>query len=488
MTRSGGLSQFLTDRSAQSEVLGYAFIIVITLLSVTTVLVFGSGALGDTQLQSEMDRAEHQMTLLDSRVSTVALGEADQQSIAMPASGGEYEVDPDAGSVTITHVDYDGAGSNATILPETKLGTVVYRNGEKSIAYQGGGVWRSDTADSSRLVSPPEFHYRRATLTFPIIVVDGRAAGAGGTRLRFTKTSRSIPIYPSTETYPNGDEFENPVQNGSVHVTIESDYADGWASYFRSRTSGNVTLVDDRTVRVELVTTGTRGEFRIPAETQSIQIRGMDAGHSLTDFSFTIRPQDTESSSFTNLDWSLYATKGDRLFEINVEASAKSCGADVALAIYYSEDGGETHQGWYDPDAFQTTCGELNGKPDDGDEIWVDVDLVPPNGTKTMTYQKVENDVLHHKSGKKDLDSSVSFTQHGADPGTTYSAGSTEDLRLVTRHYFAMMGPSFDLTVDDQNNAGVSESASTGYLFYNGSGKVITYLHVTENNVTATTN
>ncbi|MFB6123752.1 MAG: hypothetical protein ABEJ78_09880 [Haloferacaceae archaeon] len=479
--------QFLADRSAQSEVVGYALVVALTVVSVTAVLVLGAGALDDARFQSEMDRAEHQMTLLDSRVSTVALGEADQQSISIPTSSGQYAVDSSAGSIEITHVNYDGSGSNATILPETNLGAVVYRNGDRSIAYQGGGVWRSYSSGDSRLVSPPEFHYRQATLTLPLIVVDGDVAGAGQTRLRFTRTS-SASIYPSNETYLNGDEFANPVENGRVQVTIRSEYADGWASYFRSRTSGNVTMVDDETVRVQLVTTGTRGEFRIPAETQSIQLRGMDSGHSLTDFSFTLRPQDTESSSFSNLDWSFHASQGNRLFEINIEASAKTCGADVALAVYYSEDGGDTHQGWYDPNAFQTTCGEVNGKPADGDEIWVNVDLVPASGSGSMTYQSVENDLVHHSHGQKNLVSGASFTQHPADPGTSYTAGDSEDLALVTRHYFAMMGPSFDLTVADQNNAGVSETASSGYLYYNGSGKVITYLHITRNNVTATTN
>ncbi|MFC6988241.1 hypothetical protein ACFQJD_05020 [Haloplanus sp. GCM10025708] len=480
--------QLLTDRSAQSEVVGYALVIALTLVAVTSVLVFGASALDDTRLQSEMDRAEQQMTLLDSRVSTVALGEADQQSISVPTSSGQYEVDSTAGSVEITHINYDGSGSNATILPETDLGAVVYRSGDRSIAYQGGGVWRSDSTGDSRLVSPPEFHYRQATLTFPIIVVNGNVAGSGETRLRFTQTASSVPVYPANETYPNGDEFENPVEHGRVQATIQSEYAEGWAAYFRSRTSGNVTMVDDETVRVELVTTGTRGDFRMPAETQSISLRGMDSGHSLTDFSFTLRPQDTESSSFSNLDWSFYATQGDREFEINIEASANDCAEDVALAIYYSEDGGDTHQGWYDPDAFQTTCGEVNGKPADGDEIWVNVDLVPPNGSHTMSYQGVKKDLVHHKRGTNNLVSGASFTQHPADPGTSYTSGDSEDLALITRHYFAMLGPDIDLAVADRNNAGISETASSGYVYYNGSGKVITYLHVTQNNVTASTN
>ncbi|MFB6256038.1 MAG: hypothetical protein ABEH58_04795 [Haloplanus sp.] len=93
--------------------------------------------------------------------------------------------------------------------------------------------------------------------------------------------------------------------------------------------------------------------------------------------------------------------------------------------------------------------------------------------------------MVHFKSGSKTLASDAKFDDHAPDPGVTYSAGDGEDLPLLTRHYFAEMGPSFDLVVADGNNAGIGESGSTGYIYYDGSGKVVTYLHITAHNVTA---
>ncbi|MFB6109062.1 MAG: hypothetical protein ABEJ82_09545 [Haloplanus sp.] len=485
-SRAPWLYRVVAERNAQAEPIGVVLVLGIVVVSTTAVVVLGASALSDVQSRSALDRAENGMTLLDSRASTVALGDAESQTVDLPTSSGRYEVDPTAGRIRIEHKNYDDAGSNETILPWTNLGAVVYHNGDQTIAYQGGGVWRSYGDGESRMVSPPEFHYRHATLTLPIVSVEG--SGSGRTDVQVSEGDRGVPVYPNVSAgYPNGDAYDNPVSNGTVVITVESQYAHAWGDYFSTRTAGNVSYPAPNTVSVEVISIGTLGAFQMPQETKSITVRGMDSGHSLNDFSFTLRPQDTESSSFSNLDWSLYAQKGQQLFEMHIEASTSSCGAPVALAIYYSDDGGDTHQGWYDSDAFTTTCGEINGKPADGDEIWVDVDLVPANNSNSMNYQKVENDMVEFKSGPKNLDPNARFDQHlPADPDVHYDPGDNEDLALITRHYFAMMGPNFDPTVADANSAGVGEAASHGYIDYDGSGKVVTYLHVTRNNVTAT--
>ncbi|WP_435069583.1 DUF7289 family protein [Haloplanus sp. C73] len=484
-SRAPWLYRFVSDRSAQAEPVGVILVLGLVIVSTTAVLMFGSAAIGDIQSQSEIDRAENGMTLLDSRLSTVALGDSESQRVELPTTSGGYTVDPDAGTIRIVHRNYNGA-NDTELVSNTSLGAIVYRQGDQSIAYQAGGVWKASGSGSAQMVSPPEFHYREGTLTFPLVRVQGSGSATGQAAVTARSSGQGNQLYPSNKTYPDDTEYTNPVENGTVEVIIESEYATGWGSYFEERTDGNVSYPAPNTVAVELVSIGTLGTFQMPPETQGLTVRGMDSGHSLEDFSFTIRPQDTESSSFSNLDWSLYAEQGQQQFEIHVGGNgANSCGEDVALAIYYSDDGGDTHHGWYSDTYLQTECGEVNGKPADGDEIWVDVDLTPSSGTAPMDFQKVKNDMTHFNSGSKTLASDARFEEHSPDPNVTYSGGDTEDLALITRHYFAQMGPGFDLVVADGNNAGIGESGSSGYIYYDGSGKVVTYLHVTEHNVTA---
>lgn len=482
------LYRFVRDRTAQAEPIGVVLVIGLVLASTTVVVAFGSAAIGDVQSRSELDRAENGMTLLDSRLSTVALGDSETQSVDLPTTSGGYTVDPDAGTIRIVHRNYDGS-NDATLVPNTSLGAIVYRSDGASIAYQGGGVWRSYEDGSTRMVSPPEFHYRQGTLTFPLVRIEGSGGATGTATVTARSAGRGASVYPDEATYPNGKNYSNPVEDGTVEVIIDSEYAEAWGSYFSTRTDGNVSYPGPNTVAVELITIGTLGDFQMPPETQGLTVRGMDSGHSLQDFSFTIRPQDTEESSFANLDWSLYARQGQRQFEIHVGGNGvNDCNEDVALSLYYSDDGGDTHHGWYSDDYLETKCGEVNGKPADGDEIWVDVDLTPPNGTASMNYEKVKNDNVHFKSGSKTLASDATFDDHPPDPGVTYTSGSDEDLPVLTRHYFAKMGPGFDLVVADQNNAGIGESGSAGYIYYGGNGRVVTYLHITNHNVTAQVN
>jgi hypothetical protein len=483
------LYRFVRDRSGQAEPLGVILVLGLVIVSTTAVVAFGSEAIGDVQSRSELDRAENGMTLLDSRLSTVALGDSESQRVDLPTTNGGYSVDQDAGTIRIVHRNYDGA--NDATLANTSLGAIVYRNNGESIAYQGGGVWRMYEDGSSKMVSPPEFHYRKGTLTFPLVRINGSGGGAGQATIAARSPGQGVPIYPADGTdYPDGSDYTNPVENGTVEVIIQSEYAEAWGAYFETRTDGNVSYPGSNTVAVELISIGALGNFQMPPEGQGITIRGMDSGHALDDFSFTIRPQDSEESSFSNLDWSLYAKQGQRELEIHVGANGQTdCGENVNLRIYYSDDGGATHHGWYSNSYLETTCGEVNGKPADGDEIWVDVDLTPENGT-VMNYESVSNDIVHYQSGSTSLASDAKFDDHSpptVDPDIVYdtTTNDEEELTLLTRHYFAKLGPGFDLIVEGGNAAQIGESSSSGYIYYGGSGKVVTYLHITEHNVTA---
>ena len=479
---------------AQSNVIGVVLLLGLTVLGTGLIVAYGSSALDDSRQASEIGGAEQAMAQLDSRSAMVALGDSAVQSVPFGGTGGSYSVEPGAGSIEITHVDFSGTDDHV-ILPETSLGSVVYENGDATVAYQGGGVWREGEHGGTTMVSPPEFHYQGATLTLPIVRVSGSGSVAGSPTARITEVTRAEPVFPSSETYPAPDDtrsYENPLENGKMVVEIQSRYYEAWADYFRSRTAGTVTVdasTNPGTVTVDLISTGTTGTFGMPNDGSGVDIRGIAGGHSLNEYAITLQPDDTDSSDFSNLQWSMYAEEADRQFELHLRRQSGS-GCDdmvVSATVYYSENDGSTYQGWYDDEAYTSECFDADG---DGvqDEVrlvanFVDGDSADPG----LTYQSLSSNQLAHfsLSGASQAPS-PRFDEHEASvewESKSYADGSVEHIDPLMKHYLALMGPGFELRVDDKNSDTVNEGVSSGTIYYPGSGEFVTYLHITENEV-----
>ena len=489
-----------TER-AQSAPLGIALLLGITILGTTAVVGLGGVALTDAQESSNLARAEQSLTQFDSQAAQVALGDPTVRTTNFGRVDGEFRVnplsEPDSGTITITHVDYDGSSNH--VLYTGDLGSVVYENGGTEIAYQGGGIWLREEDGGARMISPPEFHYRQGALTFPVIQTTGSAAVSGSpdaTISRAADTGRKFPDPSSSYPDPDGDPYQNPIENGYVTVTVESDYYEGWAKYFRTRTDGTVTVDDaNQRVTLELSTLGATGSFGIPSDSAngggSQEVQGLGDGHSLTDYIFRIFPKDDQESAFNNLRWSMYVNEGSKKFEVALRANGNSgCGDAVDLAIYYSDDAHSSYEGWEGSETV--SCSDVDG--DGNDEYYIDVDLVDGTAGPDLTYSSLSGSQLAHY--KSDV-SGASFQDPGTLPG--HSSGThtsdrdydssvpdTETRDFVVAHYFAELGPNFELKVEDQQNgnaAGVDESSSQGYIDYGGGGQVVTFLHVTENRI-----
>jgi FlaG/FlaF family flagellin (archaellin) len=102
MVTSGGC-RAAADERGLSNILGYTLVLAIVLGGTVVVLVMGTGALDASQGQSEIQRAEHSMTLLDSRTALVALGTSSSQTIPFGQDSGEFEVENDTGYIALYH-------------------------------------------------------------------------------------------------------------------------------------------------------------------------------------------------------------------------------------------------------------------------------------------------------------------------------------------------------------------------------------------------
>ena len=492
----------------QSSTLGFALLFGIALLGAGTVVVFGSVAINDTQHVSDVERVEQAMSQFDSKAAEVALGDSDVHTIDFGRSDGTYSVES-GGTITVTHVDYDG--SNDEQIYHGSLGALVYRNDRSTIAYQGGGVWRSD-ATGSRMVSPPEFHYRDGTLTLPVVKTQGSGSVSGRASTTIERAANPfVQAYPdAAATYPDGDRYINPVEKGYVKITVESRYAAAWKEYFETRTDGTATYSDggtpndpsDDVATLELLTLGQQGPFDVPNDQKtggSLEVRGLESSkHSLNQFEYTIYADDHTSSEFKNLQWSMYAQNGDRHIELSFPSGQVKCpnpGTNYAsMYIYYTPDDHDTYHSWRTE--FPVVCNDEDGDGDDDPTITIDLTSTQsatytPDGQGSSKLQKFGT-----QSNGATYDSSLEFTQHTDpsentypdDPTKTYTDGDTEELIHVIQHYFALMGPNFDLKVQDQQKgaSGVDEAPSEGVIYYTGGDSVVTYLHVSENRVNVT--
>lgn len=478
----------------QTETISVVLLLGLVVAGTTIVIAFGGAAISSTQDRSDVERVANAMTLFDSHSATVALGDSTVRSVDFGQSGGSFRVDDTAGEIRIVHRNYDGGNNNYTVYQAT-LGSVIYETDDgETVAYQGGGVWQTDANGNSVMVSPPEFHFRDATLTLPIIQVSGSGGVSGNARATVTESIRANPVYPArTSTnpnapYPNGEPFANPVEKGHIAVQIESEYAEGWAKYFETRTDGTVTLTGD-TAEVVLESVGAVGAFDMPAEGNGVDVRALkNDDHPNVDFTVTL----ANDGHFNNMHWSLYADEGTEKFEIHIYSDEKcmggSYGGTVDISLFYSNESG-TYEGWqktFDPNATSAIDVDCSA----GD---MTVDLA--SSSESLEYGSIDMTGSDNKwqfgneiKSWTVRDPTKTFT-HDSDTDGQYTTLSSKSLDFLTNHYLTQLGPEFDLKVSDGpgGSSRVDEDASYGSLMYDtGGSQYIAFLHITENGIEVT--
>ena len=274
------------DERAASEVLAFALLIGIVALGMASVLLVAGPQLAAEQESTELRHAEQSLTQFDSEAARVAHGGTDSQRIdlGLRANSGTLDVDEGAGHIT---VEYNSVldPANSTEVMNTSMGTLIYEQGDTSVGYQGGGVWRSDGSHST-MVSPPEIHYRDGSLTMPII----KTTRAGGVHSEVLVTRRGLE-----ERFLPGNETSKIDDDTAITVTIESRYCHGWAQFFEAETEAIVesdcerdlmqvtfiALPVDYSPVAGVVSTSSTGEIRLEgtgAYVDSYHAPGYDGG------------------------------------------------------------------------------------------------------------------------------------------------------------------------------------------------------------------
>lgn len=237
--------------TGQSEVIGVVILMSFTIITVLMIVFATGGISGNVASQAADEGMKNQFAQMDSQISsTVFSGSySGSRAVNIQMEGGVIESDPDDSRMKVV---FDEEGGPEKTLVDTTLGSIEYREGDDIVAYEGGGVWRSSAdSDGSVMISSPEFHYggegAQQTLTIPIISIDSENSFSGD---RGSVSVRSA----GTEVKHGDSPLDNPLTEGDVKVTVESDYYQAWGKYFDQRTESVVIDrdSDEKSVTVEL--------------------------------------------------------------------------------------------------------------------------------------------------------------------------------------------------------------------------------------------
>ncbi|QLD87098.1 hypothetical protein HWV23_15660 [Natronomonas halophila] len=234
------LVTFARAERGVSEAVGMTLLVGIVVLGMAVILLAGGGQVTDEQETVETGQAEQALVQFDDDAERVASGGTTTRRVdlGLRVNDGTLDVEDDAGHVTVEYFDpFDPL--NGTELVNTSMGAVVYENGDTTVAYQGGGVWRRD-GNGSVMVSPPEITNPEKTLNVP--VVETRKAGSvhSSVQLRRVDTTQGFP----DET--RDGNLTNKVDDGIVQLTIESRYYRAWGRYFEDETNAEVVYPPNR--------------------------------------------------------------------------------------------------------------------------------------------------------------------------------------------------------------------------------------------------
>lgn len=440
-------SRLIFSEDAVSEVVGYMLLLGIIVTSVGLVSVLAIPIIEDAKENAYLKNMEQGFTVMDSKISLVALGKSPTQLVQMYCQKGDITVYNQTSSrMTVSFTNKTGTSFE---LYNESIGSIQYQLGENKIAYEGGGVFRKYPGEGDPVtITPPEFHYNGETLTLPIIKVEGNQSTGGNGVLNFFLVSDNKP----NVLYPNpgfNSEFTNPLMIGQqINVVIKSDYYVAWADYIEQRTDATVTTnAAAKEVRVSL---NAKPNDQKQDLTPPVDVFGFNVENETALGNFSMLLANGTSNFKLKMTTSETSTEPYFTFYADKSGGLGPNGVSIEL-IYY--DLGDYEQWTWDVQALKVGSDfDIDFLDNNGSVIYTSVD---PSWTwANMTYDKTTN-----KTG----------------PGG----------QEIFYHYMSEVGPTFSFTPatepgDPAFPSGFDPDTSSYVLYYDVMPPRITYMHVVE--------
>jgi len=256
-----------------SDIVGLSLIFVFAIIASLLLVAGAWSVVGGLTTETTESLTVDSMHSLDEGIAEVSdASESKTVSVEFPEGSGEsLEAEPSEGELNLTitanatfwnRTVAEGHGHNRTGANVTVLGTVRQESDHHgTVAYQGGGLFQRPTPDGETFV-----------LSDPAISVTGDSVDLGMVSLSDTGaiTEGSQMTIRRDPAAGDGDSFQefiaryytdryNPATTVPIrtNLTIESQYADGWATYAEKNLGHAEEVIypydgDDRKVRIVL--------------------------------------------------------------------------------------------------------------------------------------------------------------------------------------------------------------------------------------------
>ncbi len=450
-----------SDKNALSEVVGFILLLSVVATAIGITLVMSMPELMRSQDEAQHQNMEQAFTVLDSHTSKAQYSNYLSQTTEMKLKGGTAYVDEADGSIVVM--------LNSTPVYSGNLGTIHYTINGHDIGYQCGGIWESYEDGGSVMLSAPDFNYKHETLTLPLMQIRGNGSVSGNGKAFITTRSDPSP----SVVFPLGtaSTTSNPIMADMAYVYVTSDYYRGWANYINSRTDCAVRPGDiydaNKTIKITFNTKPSCGTHPF---TPPIWFRGMNTSnpHPIPAFHFNL--SNVQSNSQIDLRAPQSNSPGPYP-AIHVGFQKASGGGTSGIRIvvdyYLNSTVTETFEAsklyYINPN---DTC---------------DIDLM--NASITTEYTSNTRSVTWGANN-------VSFDTGDYDK-TVAALKVGPSLDKVIEHYMVLMAKSnpngFALWKGNDGGQHWPGASSTYTLDYDAVN-VLTFLHVTNNNITVSLN
>ncbi|WP_449289160.1 DUF7289 family protein [Natrinema altunense] len=229
------------DRGA-SSIIGILLLFTLVILGAAVVFVAGSAMFDAIQTQVNSEQTQKFVEETDQGIMTAATT-GKNQPLPIDEMQAEKPMITDDGSINVTWYNESGPSCSTG---EKSLRALEFELDGRTIAHQGGGVWKQANGRTT-VVSEPQIGYDGETLQLQILQLEEGDFGASEAVAKADHskaTDLTEEINTVAQNCPNGT---------SVKFTIESSYHEGWYQYLDSEfgTEANVTT-DGDAVTVEL--------------------------------------------------------------------------------------------------------------------------------------------------------------------------------------------------------------------------------------------
>ncbi|WP_254808578.1 DUF7289 family protein [Natronosalvus amylolyticus] len=237
MTRPRITPDWATETASRGLVPLLALTLLIGFVAAASIgiLLVGTDMMGSTSDQANDERVEQSFAQLNAELNTVAASRDDSRTVEL----GLGDLDGDVKAETTGHLTITASGLEDPLVDEP-MQSIVYQEGETSVAYESGAVFRG-TGEETWLVSGPQAEYRDGSFTLPITRLSG-IDSVSNDRISLSKTG-------SDSVTRNGPNLDGQI----VTITIQSQYYAGWAAHFEREVGSDAVTVYDESQTVKVV-------------------------------------------------------------------------------------------------------------------------------------------------------------------------------------------------------------------------------------------